>query len=32
MMPTDVLHGQVLEQIKKLPQESCEGGFLYNFV
>ncbi len=22
MMPTNVLHGQVLEKIKKLPQES----------
>ncbi len=31
-MPTNVLHGQVLRKIKKLPQESQGGGFLYNFV
>ncbi len=29
-MPTNVLHGQVLVNIKKLPQESWGGDFLYN--
>ncbi len=32
MMPTNVLHGQVLGKIKQLPQESLGGGFLYNFI
>ncbi len=32
MMPTNVLHGQVLGKIKKLPQEKRGGGFLYKFV
>ncbi len=31
MMPTSVLHGQVLEKIKKLHQESQGGSFLNNF-
>ncbi len=36
MMPTNVLYGQVLEKIKKLPQESLGGGgafytISYNF-
>ncbi len=31
-MSTNVLHGQALRKVKKLPQESRGGGFLYNFV
>ncbi len=31
-MPINVLHGQVLRETKKLPQESRGGSFLYNFV
>ncbi len=30
MMPTNVLYGHVLGKIKKLPQESWEGSFLYS--
>ncbi len=30
-MSTNVLHGQVLRENKKLHQESQEGGLLYNF-
>ncbi len=32
MISTNVLHGQVLEKNKKLPQESCGSDFLYNFI
>ncbi len=31
MMTTNVLPGQVLGKIKKLPQESWGGGILYKF-
>ncbi len=32
MMPKNVLYGQVLRKIKKLPEESQGDGFLYNCV
>ncbi len=32
MIHTNVLYGQVLGKIKKLPDESRGDGFLYNFI